>query len=264
MSSSHVAARIQLCACIGRKLRVAINLCQPFRTFATTPALCWGMPNHVVIDRPQKRAQTARPGRPVPVSRSVARAQPLVLFRPPAPSYLPSSSEAEFQTDPYVDYGRFLTPEGGVLLIYKDLDLRLRHTLWRLSAWTGFTWIEGWLLLYHSPLHTDWINLGLVLAVAIVNWLIVAKPVEIYRRIDIIPDGMILEGRDLFWRRFMEGGWPMLQTDAQGNPILCGIYGTRFVEYLTVRRFDEFDRTPEVLAAHLLDAMQQLWTKPSS
>ena len=217
------------------------------------------------VTRPRIRTQTARPiARPVPLRRSVARAQPPVLFRPPALAYLPSSFEDGFRTDPYVDYGRFLTPEGGVLLIYKDLDLRLRHTLWRLSAWTGFTAIEGWFLLRHSPLHTGWINLGLFLAVGLVNWLIVAKPVEIYRRIDIIPDGMILEGRDLFWRRFMEAGWPMLQTDAEGNPILCGVYGTRFVEYLTLRRFDEFDRTPEVLAAHLLDAMQQLWTKPPS
>ncbi len=34
----------------------------------------------------------------------------------------------------------------------------------------------------------------------------------------------------------------------------------RVVEYLTVRRFDELDRTPEVIAAHLQDAMRLLWT----
>jgi hypothetical protein len=32
------------------------------------------------------------------------------------------------------------------------------------------------------------------------------------------------------------------------------------VEFLTARRFDEFDRMPEVMAAHLQDAMRQLWT----
>jgi hypothetical protein len=196
-------------------------------------------------------------------SRSVAKVQPLVLYRPPAPAYLPSSSEAGFRTDPYVDYGRFLTAEGGVLLIYKDLDLRLRHTLWRLFAWTGFTGIEGWFLLRHSPLHTGWINLACLLAFAIVNWLIVRKPVELYRTLEIRPDGLIIEGAAIFWRRCMEAGWPAFRPDAEGNQTLCGIYGTRFVEYLTVRRFDEFDRMPEVLAAHLQEAMLQLWSRPS-
>lgn len=40
------------------------------------------------------------------------------------------------------------------------------------------------------------------------------------------------------------------------------VYGMRLVEYLTVRRFDELDRTPEVIAAHLQDAMRQLWAVP--
>ena len=53
---------------------------------------------------------------------------------------------------------------------------------------------------------------------------------------------------------------PAFQPDKKGNQLLCGIYGTRFVEYLTVRRFDEFDRMPEVVAAHLQDAMRQLWS----
>ena len=43
---------------------------------------------------------------------------------------------------------------------------------------------------------------------------------------------------------------------------LGGIYGTRFVEYLTVRRFDKADRAPEVFAAHLQEAIQQLWARP--
>ena len=44
--------------------------------------------------------------------------------------------------------------------------------------------------------------------------------------------------------------------------MLSGIYGTRRVEYLTVRPFDEFDCTPTVLAAHLHEAMPQLWSWP--
>jgi hypothetical protein len=57
----------------------------------------------------------------------------------------------------------------------------------------------------------------------------------------------------------MENGLPAFQQDEKGNQVLSGIYGTRFVEYLTVRRFDDYDRMPEVFAAHLNEAMQQLW-----
>ncbi|MGJ0391395.1 MAG: hypothetical protein ACR650_01325 [Methylocystis sp.] len=162
-----------------------------------------------------------------------------------------------------MDYGRFLTAAGGILLIYKDLDERLRHTLWRLFAWSVFTASEGLFLLHHSPVHTGWMNFIAFLAVAGINWLIVSKPVEIYRRLEIRPDCLILEGTDLFWRRFMER-WPDFHPDEAGNQILRGIYGTRFVEYLTVRRFDELDRMPEVFAAHLQDAMRQLWHHPYS
>ena len=61
---------------------------------------------------------------------------------------------------------------------------------------------------------------------------------------------MILDGADVFWSRQMEVGWPGLQADAEGNQVLCGIYGTRWIEYLTVHRFDEHDRMAEVFANH--------------
>lgn len=177
------------------------------------------------------------------------------------PATLPSFAEAGFQPDPYVDYSRLLTPEGGVLIVYKDHDVRLRHTLWRVFAWTASTGIEGLFLLHHSPLHSGWVNIACLLAIAIVNWLIVKKPVEVYRSIEVRPDCIILEGAEVFWLRYMEGGWPAFHPDDEGNQILGGIYGTRYVEYLTIRRFDEYDRMPEVIAAHLQAAMQQLWAR---
>ena len=100
------------------------------------------------------------------------------------------------------------------------------------------------------------------LAAAILNWIIVAKPVEVYRRVEIRPDCLIVEGEEVFRQRFMEGGWPAFRPGLDGTQVLCGIYGTRFVEFLSVRRFDEFDRAPEILAVHLQDAMQQLWNRP--
>src|ERR1700681_4169471 len=99
---------------------------------------------HVRLSRPQRPARAARRlARPVAVNRKVVRSElsiPCVKISEPP---LPSSSWGGFQPDPYVDYGRCLTPEGGILIIYKDLDLRLRHTLWRLFVWTVSTGGEG-------------------------------------------------------------------------------------------------------------------------
>jgi hypothetical protein len=187
------------------------------------------------------------------------RESPVVPTPPRVPT--PVHENAIDAASPYVDYGRWLTAEGGILIVYKDLDTRFRHTLWRLFAWTISTGWEGWYVLHHSPVHTLWINLACLLAVAIINAVIVAAPVEIYRHVEIRPDCMILDGADVFWSRQMEVGWPGFQPNAEGNQVLCGIYGTRWVEYLTVRRFDEHDRMAEVFANHLQNAMQQLWTR---
>jgi hypothetical protein len=144
-------------------------------------------------------------------------------------------------------------------MIYKDLDLRLRHTLWRLFAWTVTTDGEGWYLYHHSPLRSVWLTLACLLAIGVINWLIVAKPVELYRNVEIRPDCMILEGSDVFWLKFMENGLPAFRKNEEGNQVLSGIYGSRFVEYLTARQFDECDRMPEVFAAHMREAMRELW-----
>jgi hypothetical protein len=163
------------------------------------------------------------------------------------------------QPGPYVDYGRFLTPEGGVYFIYKDLDLRWRHAVWRVFAFMVATGLEGWFLRDHVLPQHEWIALGCFFVMAAVNFFIVAKPPEIYRSVEIRPDCMILEGSDIFWLGLMENGLPGFCPDEEGNQVLSGAYGTRFVEYLIARRFDEFDRMPEVFAAHLQEAMQQLW-----
>jgi len=221
------------------------------------------MRQHILIDRPKRRAHTAyrlapptATPRAIPQSDSVSRTSRRSIGN----DYSPPS--VAFQPDPYLDYGRFLTDEGGILIIYKDFDVRFRHTLWRLAAWTAFTSIEAIYLGPYAPLADHWLNLAGLITAAVANFFIVKKPVELYRRIEIRPDCMIVEGRDVFWRRYIEGGFPSFQADTHGNQVLCGIYGTRFVEYLTVRRFDEKDRMTEVFAAHLRDAMQQQWSRP--
>lgn len=223
------------------------------------------MPFHVQRERQHRLPRAARRVPRPAVKPRVAASLELPLPRQDTPAISsPSSSWDGFQADPYVDYARSLTEEGGVLITYKDFDLRLRHTLWRLFAWTTSTGIESWYALHHSPVHSGWINIVCLVAVAIANWLIVAKRVEVYRTVEMRPDCLIIDGADIFWRRHMEAGWPAFRERQDGGRVLCGIYGTRFVEYLTVPRFDEHDRTPEVFAAHLKDAIGQLWMRPFS
>lgn len=215
-----------------------------------------------------KRVEIARPERRMPPLQRVVRVLPRptrqldsTSRREQAPLESSPPPSTNFQVDPYLDYGRFLTNEGGVLIIYKDHDLRWRHTIWRLFAWAIFTGLEAYYLFNLASL-SQWVTIGGLLVAAIVNWLIIMKPVELYRKIEIRPDCMVIDGNDVFWARFIEGGLPSCRPDADGNQIFCGIYGTRYVEYLTIRRFDENDRMPEVMAAHLQDAMRQLWTVP--
>ena len=240
-----------------------------YESLPGVPQLCGGdnammffMPTHVHLIRSHKLSRTALEiRRPTLTRHTVERFKVSVPSQDGLATAPSSSSWAGFQPDPYVDYGRFLTPEGGILIIHKDLDLRLRHTLWRLFAWTLATGAEGWLLLHTPLLRNGWIIVACIVAVAILNWLIVRKPVEVYRRVEIRPDCMIIEGADVFWRKFMECGWPSFKSGTDGSRVLCGIYGTRFVEYLTIRSFDEFDRGADVFASHFQNAMQQLWTR---
>lgn len=241
---------------------------------------------YVRLARPQRHARAAwHVPRAAARSRSAAEATVGAERNAPLAS-LPISLPTGTSPDPYVDYGRFLTPEGGVLFVYKDFDVRFRHSLWRWCAWTVATGIERWLLLNHSPVESGWINVIALLIVAAINCRIVAKPVEIYRRIEIRPDGVILDGRAFFSLALMNGlpafqpnkvarprpgwlGW-LLRAIAwiarllgrvgdEDSAVLSGIYGTRLVEYLTARRFDDNDRTPDVFAAHVQEAMTQLW-----
>ena len=210
-----------------------------------------------IVTRPQIR----RPS--LTVTRPVRRAPPPVKRREPVPPEprLAHADAVPFAPDPYVDYARYLTAEGGVAIIYKDLDERWRYTLRRLALWAGASGTAAWLLWQHSPVKSLWINIVAMAVTAIINWLIVGQPIEVYRSIEIRPDGMILDQRDIFWLRYMEN-WPAFGPGEDGTQVLSGIYGTRRVEYLTVRGFDDFDSAPTVLAAHLQEAMRQLWSWP--
>ena len=88
----------------------------------------------------------------------------------------------------------------------------------------------------------------LCIALAVAYGLIFLRDREVQRRIEIRPDCMIIEGVDTFWKQNMQLGWPgFMPTDAS-HFVLCGVYGSRWIEYLSFRRFDENDRAPELFA----------------
>jgi len=166
--------------------------------------------------------------------------------------------------NPYADYDRTLTQDGTILLTFKAIDDRFIVKVRRYLLLGLATGGEIWFLLHFHLPASIFAKLLCLVAAAVANWFIVSKPVEIYRSIEIRSDGIIFDGRDLFWQRHMENGWPSFQPDPE-DPLnsffLAGTYGTRHVDFTHIRRLDEFDRAPEVLAAHLADAMRQLWQR---
>jgi hypothetical protein len=168
----------------------------------------------------------------------------------------------EVRLNPYVEFSGKFTFEGGIELTYRDIDTRFFRTLCQFVIWAALTGIAAWWLFARSGLEplAQWLVLG---GTAFGLASLCFRPKEIARTIEIRPDGMVLDGADVFWLDRMELGWPQFQPDQAGNLVLQGVYGTRFIEYLTVRRFDELDRSPEVLASHVQRAMQQLWNYPN-
>jgi hypothetical protein len=231
---------------------------------------------HVRAPRPQRTSRGAqRAPRPTAAPRHTSRTALPTLSREISVEARPSIRrdialaprvelpEIDTGPDPYVDYGRSLTAEGSIIICYKGIDERWRHTIWRLLAWSAATFVDGHFVFQLANIQHKALSLFCLLVAAIINWLIVRKPVEICRQVEIKPDCMVIDGTDIFWLRKMEAGWPAFRPDDTGKAmILCGTYGTRFVEYLKVPRFEDEDRAPEVFAAHLQDAINQLWMKP--
>jgi hypothetical protein len=179
---------------------------------------------------------------------------PLVIRQEP-PRVPPNGKSAFYK------YRRSLTPEGGILINYRDADRRWRITILRIVLWVAMTFVVGWSLRNYSPLGGG-LNLACLILAGVINCWIVRRPIPAARSIEIRADCMIIDGTDVFWLSFIEDNWPQFQPRDEENPDdqgLFGIYGTRLVEYTTVFRFDENDCTPETLTNHLNDAMMKLW-----
>jgi len=162
--------------------------------------------------------------------------------------------------DPFNGYLRMLTPQGGILILYKDQYRSLPLTILRVAAWMVMTWIGGWLIFCESSLSV----LQCLLAFALLMFasaLIARGRIEVSHSVEIRPDAMIVDSEDVFYAEDIGDNWPQLQMkdDDPDHMVICGICGTRFIEYMTANRLDKNDRTPELLAADLQAAIEQLW-----
>jgi hypothetical protein len=162
--------------------------------------------------------------------------------------------------NPFNGYVRMLTPEGGILIFYKDQDRGLFLTILRVFTWITATGTGGWLIFFVSSLSTL-PSLLIFALLMFVNLLIVCRTFEVSHSVEIRPDAMIVDGEDAFYAEDIGDNWPELQMkdDDPDRMVICGICGTRFIEYMTANRLDKNDRTPELLAADLQAAIEQLW-----
>jgi len=160
---------------------------------------------------------------------------------------------------PFVDYARILTPEGGILILYRDLAHGWLYTLLRVVVWLILTVAELWFAVKSS--QTDFGAATTFWVLFVATLFLVTRKIKKRHSVEIRHDRMILDGKHVFWAGSIGPHWPQLQkVDNDPNRmVIAGIYGTRYVEYMTANRMDDNDRMPEVLAAELQDAMQQLW-----
>jgi hypothetical protein len=161
---------------------------------------------------------------------------------------------------PFKDYVRMLTPDGGVLILYKGQDRHPFLTMLRVFAWIMATGVGGWLIFYKSSLSGLQSLLALTLLM-LINALLACRRIEVAHSVEIRPDAMIIDGQDVFYAEDIGDNWPELKMkdDDPDRMVIGGICGTRFIEYMTANRLDKNDRTPERLGADLAAAIEQLW-----
>ena len=213
-------------------------------------------------DRSAPRSAQAVARRAVYGQRRAALVRPRFDGLPTARGFAPHSTvDPSLPLGPYLDYSMWLTGEGGFAVRYKHYDRRLRRILMAWALFLSATFIEAcWVMQgLRPPLLAALLLVG---AGAILNAIIFLRPAEVFGTIEIRPDCLILDGSDVFFAKYMQNGPPTFTQNDRGEMVLAGIYGTRHIEYLSIPRFDEYDRAPEAMAAHLRVAMKQLWERP--
>ncbi|MCP3477648.1 hypothetical protein NLM33_46695 [Bradyrhizobium sp. CCGUVB1N3] len=180
-----------------------------------------------------------------------------------APADVSLSAASVGSRSPFEGYSRVLTPEGGILIHYTDLNLSWPLKCIRVALCLAVTTLGGWLIV---PADDDFLSapvLGVLAATALIDWLILRFKIRARHSVEVRPDCMIIDGKDVFFAEDIGENHPQLQ-DAPGEPNqknICATVGTRFVKLMTANPSDDNDRTPDILAAHLKEAIEQLWTR---
>ena len=185
-----------------------------------------------------------------------------LIVRPPE-QLRPVQDDVEPRPTGFAKYGRHFTREGGIELRYNDVERTLPIILAKLALWLSASLLTYALGKLWSPIDGFWWNTLAYIVFIVVYGVVFFRDQQVERRIEISPDCMIIDGMDTFWKENMQLGWPGFMPDDAGNFVLCGVYGSRWIEFLTIRRFDQNDRAPELFATHLAAAMQYQWELPS-
>jgi hypothetical protein len=163
------------------------------------------------------------------------------------------------EPDSFNGYTRRLTDRGGYLIQYRDcIRSRLLGGIRFIVAVTctiGGVWFLADSTLPILP------RIVLFVVELVIVMLFARFPITQRHSAEVHPDGLIIDGKYFFPADEIGDNWPSLQMldDDPDRLVLCGICGTRFIEYSTVNRVDENDRTPERLMQDLELAMEQLW-----
>jgi hypothetical protein len=157
-------------------------------------------------------------------------ANELARYSAPTPTVADELYPLLRRRSPFKDYVRLLTPEGGILILYKDQDRSLFLKILRVFAWLMATGVGGWLIFWVSLLSALQCLLAFALLM-LVSTLIVRRKIEVSHSVEIHPDGMIVDGH-FFSAEDIGDNWPepQMKEEDPERMVICGICGTRFIE----------------------------------
>jgi hypothetical protein len=163
---------------------------------------------------------------------------------------------------PFNGYHRSLTAEGGFLIHYNDAARGPLTTTLRFLSWLLLTSISLHLIAFYGPSGFG-LNLVMSLLTPVLLGILVTRQVTVAHSVEIQPDRMILDGKDVFLAAEIGDHWPQLvfKNAVCDRAVIAGVCGTRYIEFLTANRMHFNDMTPELLEFHMHEAMEQLWDR---
>lgn len=166
--------------------------------------------------------------------------------------------ESEPPPNPFEDYQREITGSG-VRITYRSRVAHILLDVLRFMTWVLGTLSAAYMLLFASGFSWPTCFL-LFVGIAVLGWWGLFLPLPVTHSIEVRQDGLVVDGRLFFLEGFGDN-WPslLMQNDDPNRMVLAGLYGSRYVVFAGVHRFDANSRVPELLAQDLDLAMDQLW-----